>query len=146
MEIASILLGLALLILVGLFVAKPFLTDPAPKRPLSAKQQLIARKESLIHDLRALEFDHDTKKIPDDVYAFQREALVKETAAVLKQIDSPQDTQMVDDDIEAAIARAKSGKTAGGKKAAASKKTFCSNCGKAMDSGDKFCTKCGHKQ
>ncbi len=139
MDIASILLGLALLIVVGLFVAKPFLTDSAPKRPLSPKQQLLARKATLINDLRALEFDHDTKKIPDDVYAFQREALVKETAVVLKQIDFPEESQAVDDDIEAAIARAKSGKTAG-------KKAFCANCGKPLDHTDKFCNKCGHKQ
>ena len=147
MEIASILLGLALFIVVGLFVAKPFLTESAPKRPLSPRQQLLARKETLMNDLRELDFDHDTNKIPDDVYAFQREALVKETAVVLKQLDSPKDMQAVDDDIEAAIARAKSGKADDGKETAVSgKKTFCSNCGKPLDSNDKFCTKCGHKQ
>ena len=147
MDIASILLGLALLIVVGLFVGKPFLTDSAPKRPLSTKQQLLARKETLMNDLRELEFDHDTNKIPDDVYEFQRTALVKETAVILKQLDSPKDTQAVDDDIEAAIARAKSGKSAGGmKKTAVSGKAFCSNCGKSLDSNDKFCTTCGHKQ
>ncbi len=141
MDIASILLGLALLIIVGLFVGKPFLTESAPKRPLSPQLQLFARKETLINDLRALEFDHDTKKIPDDVYAFQREALVAETAVVLKQLDSPKNTHNIDSDIEAAIARAKSGKVA-----AVSGKVFCSNCGKPMDNSDRFCTKCGHKQ
>jgi len=146
MEIASILLGLALLIVVGLFVGKPFLTDSAPKRPLSPKQQLLARKATLMNDLRDLEFDHDTKKVPDDVYEFQRTALVKETAVVLKQLDSPKESQAIDDDIEAAIARAKSGETASKKTAVSGKKTFCSNCGKPLDSNDKFCTKCGHRQ
>ena len=89
--------------------------------------------------------------------------LVKETAVILKELDSPKDRKAVDDDIEAAIARAKSGKadddieaaiaraksgkaTGGKKKTAAGKNMFCSNCGKPMDSNDKFCTKCGHKK
>ncbi len=143
MDIASILLGLALFILVGLFVFKPFITEVAPQKRLSAKQELIIRKEMLIDDLRALEFDHETGKMPDAMFAFQREALVKETAAVLKQIDSPDeqvDAGRVDSAIEAAIARAKKGKTA------VSNKTFCAKCGKKVDSNDKFCTKCGHRQ
>ncbi len=143
MDIASILLGLALFILVGLFVFKPFITDAAPQKQLSAKQELIIRKEMLIDALRALEFDHDTGKMPDAMYAFQREALVKETAAVLKQIDSPDeqvDAASVDSAIEAAIARAKKGKTA------VSGKKTCSKCNKRIDSSDKFCTRCGHRQ
>jgi len=147
MEIASILLGLALLIVVGLFVGKPFLTDPTPRRQLTPRQQLFARKAMLLNDLRDLEFDHDTNKMPDDVYEFQRAALVKETAVVLKELDSPKDGKTVDDDIEAAIARAKSGKPTGSKKKETSgKNVFCANCGKPMDSDDKFCTTCGHKK
>lgn len=164
MEIASILLGLALLTVVGLFVGKPFLTDPTPRRPLTPRQRLVARKATLLNDLRDLDFDHDTNKMPDDVYEFQRAALVKETAVILKQLDSPKDKRSVDDDIESAIARAKRSKaatadddieaavarakkpTGNKKKSAAGKNVFCANCGKPMDSSDKFCTACGHKK
>lgn len=164
MEIASILLGLTLITVVGLFVGKPFLTDPTPKRPLTPRQQLLARKATLLNDLRDLEFDHDTNKMPDDVYAFQRAALVKETAVVLKQLDSTKGRKTVDDDIEAAIARAKRNKaatadddieaaiarakkpTGNKKKATTGKKAFCANCGNPIDSSDKFCTSCGHKK
>lgn len=166
MEIASILLGLALLIVVGLVVGKPFLTDLTPRRPLTRRQQLLARKETLLNDLHDLEFDHDTNKMPDDVYEFQRAALVKETAVILKELDSPKDRKAVDNDIEAAIARAKSGKAAtadddieaaiaraksskpasGKKKTTSDKTVFCSNCGKPVSSSDKFCTACGHKK
>ena len=164
MEIASILLGLALLTVVALVVGKPFLTDPTPRRSLTPRQQLLARKATLLNDLRDLDFDHDTNKMPDDVYEFQRAALVKETAVILKQLDSTKGRKAVDDDIEAAIARAKRSKaatadddieaavtrakkpTGNKKKVAAGKKLFCANCGKPMDSNDKFCTACGQKK
>ncbi|HSH02286.1 MAG TPA: zinc-ribbon domain-containing protein [Anaerolineae bacterium] len=74
MTIGSILLGLALLILVVLYLGYPFLIPadmPPPINP-SRRAELLARKESLLATIQNLDFDHETGKIAEDAYQQQR--------------------------------------------------------------------------
>jgi NADH pyrophosphatase NudC (nudix superfamily) len=159
----SILLGIALLVLAGLFVAQPFLRPQEEERELTEYQLLVIEKEHLLDQIQAVDFDHDTGKLPTEVHELQRARLVQQATAVLKAIDAandesvPKATDSVDRDIEmeAAIARMRrqrSQKSAAPAIMPAPAKSvvnghvrFCSQCGTPTDPDDKFCANCGHK-
>jgi len=142
MTIGSILLGLALLVVVVLFVARPLLTfQPESKSAVNRRRKLEEQKQTLLAEIHSLDFDHDTGKIPDDVYELQRAHLMSEAAAVLKSLDemSIESDEDLRRQIEAAVAlrRHKTVQASNGQG------SYCHNCGKYLDPGDKFCTHCG---
>lgn len=171
MSIGSIFLGLALLVLVVVYLSYPLLGQGNPEKGrLSGRTLLLEQKEALLDQLRALDFDYETGKLPEQLYTPQRAQLLQETTAVLQQLDTlPGARQPVADaDIEAAIARARQTKmsTPAPDDAAIEamvsrarrsstvsvavangngRVNFCPQCGKAIQAGDKFCTTCGHK-
>jgi hypothetical protein len=158
MSIGSILLGLSLLILVGLVLAQPFLVqkerDP---RPRSRKQQLLAQKEAVLEEIRALDFDYDTGKLPEDTYQAQRtelKAVAAETLKALDELGTEAPTDDVAAQIEAAINRVRAQRQAPEKVTAPAPVTavpangaakFCTECGAKVDANDKFCAACGNK-
>lgn len=158
MSIGSILLGLSLLILVGLVLAQPFLAkEEREPRPHSRKQQLLTQKEAILEEIRALDFDYDTGKLPEEAYQPQRAALMAVATETLKALDEL-GTEAPDDDvalqIEAAINRVRSQRQATGKVDVLVKTTtvpvnghakFCTACGAKVDASDKFCATCGNK-
>ena len=90
MEVA-ILLALALLILAGVFVTRPLWMPHAteePKQALSRREALEAEKAVLLDEIRALDFDHETGKIPEAVYQQQRQRAVQQAAEILQQLDT----------------------------------------------------------
>ncbi|MEM8861854.1 MAG: hypothetical protein AAGD96_26325 [Chloroflexota bacterium] len=102
MTLGSILIGIALLLIVGLFVARPFLLPmPAPKT-ISKRDQLEAEKEALLAKIRALDFDAETDKQADEEWQGEREFLMQKATEVLRQLEEVGDT---DEAIEAAIAK-----------------------------------------
>lgn len=112
MSIGSLLLGATLLILVGLYLARPFLLENARfGRRTGLRQELLADKEGILAQIKVLEFDYETGTLPEEDYLQQRQQLVAEAAEVLKIIDelsepsevSPADG--VEKEIEAAITR-----------------------------------------
>ncbi len=173
MTIGSILFGVSILILVGLFVGRPLMF---PKVELSEHQSerltLLKQKATLLESIQSLDFDHETGKIPTDVYESQRVQLVKDAATVIQQLEtaptSPtgksrtrgqavshsngsSDESILDLDakIEAAISRVRVGAAAPtnltATKNASAKGQFCSQCGSSLDADDIFCSSCGHK-
>ncbi len=172
MTIGSILLGIALLVLVGLFVTRPLIVpDLYRRRRMTERQKLVAQKEAILTLIHNLEFDYDTGKIPELNYKQQREGLVNQAADILQQIDGldqtpdtwadvvemesakPQARQLpdIEMDIEAAIEGRRSGTLmVPGQPAEQPEKAngsyqFCPECGLPVDSEDKFCSSCGHK-
>ncbi|MEZ4646839.1 MAG: zinc ribbon domain-containing protein [Chloroflexota bacterium] len=170
MTAGSILLGIALLIAVGLYLAYPFWGASQRGRQERKNQRdwLVEQKDALLAQIQALDFDHETGKIPTEVHAFQRTRLMAEATEVLKQLDSL--TGGVSDEaIEAAIARARSAQAPQTKAAAApraavdeemeqaiararqqktavnGRTNFCPQCGTRVSGADKFCAACGHK-
>lgn len=141
MAIDSILLGLALLIVACLFLARPLITaQPQSKANFARRQQLEEDKEAYLNQIRALDFDHETGKVPTEVYEQQRAQLLSEAAAILKALDELPDVNGdVNSQIEAAVAerRHQHAMSSNGHTG------YCTQCGQPLDAGDKFCSRCG---
>jgi hypothetical protein len=116
MIVGSIFLILALAVLVGLFIARPFF-QPAVSQPqiMSSKMEneeherssLLAERDRLLTSLQELDFDYRLGKIPEEDYPEMRASLVRATAQVLRNLDKIQgttQTEDVEDRIELVIA------------------------------------------
>ncbi len=163
MDIGSIFLILALLVLVALFVMRPFITRNS--RVVTSDEHeissLLAEREGILRALQELDFDYTLQKIPEEEYPQQRQALLLRGAEILRRLDAlqlaqGQETVSAEDRLEAAIAarrRAIKGNDANdpleaaiaARRRAHSEKAagFCAQCGAPLQRSDKFCPKCG---
>jgi hypothetical protein len=90
MDIGSFFLIIALLILVGLYISRPFFEGRKAKvltRQEHDLSALLAEKERTLTALQELEFDALLGKIPEEIYPTQRVVLVQRGAELLQQID-----------------------------------------------------------
>lgn len=162
MTIGSILLGAALFFLVVLFLARPFLenreeTAQQRRKRRARRARLQEAKEAILAEIRQLDFDHDTGKLPDEQHKVERAQLMAAAAEVLQELDAlsqtgpppaapaPEKTADLDDDIEAAIARRR--KRRATRQAAPAQNgaaRFCPQCGRRVDAEDRFCATCGY--
>lgn len=141
MTIGSILLGLALLIVVGLVLARPLLTAvPQSTHSLDERRQLEQQKEAYLAEIRTLDFDHETGNIPPEVYELQRTQLMNEAAAVLREMD---ELPAAEEDIQAQIEAAVLLRRHHHAQSSNGHAGFCTQCGQPLDAGDKFCARCG---
>jgi hypothetical protein len=157
MSIGSILLGFSLLILVGLFLSRPFVVAPGrERRRRRGRHAMLQEKNVLLEQIRLLDFEYETGKLPTEIYEAQRESLVKETAVLLQKLDTAPvgsgNAANLDTKIEAAIAQIRGQEPVAAAQAAPVKTAvksspggFCPQCGNPADAGDKFCSTCGHK-
>jgi NADH pyrophosphatase NudC (nudix superfamily) len=175
MTIGSVLLGLALLVLVAMYVARPLLVGRGLRRPRNRsrandRQSLLAQKEALLAQIHELDFDFETGKVPEADYRQEREALMSQATAVLKEIDRLDGEIEAsvtagreevdagrrsdrDAEIEAAVARLRESTPDASPEIAAKEPAhagngrarYCSQCGQPTDPDDKFCAHCGHR-
>lgn len=169
MELGAIFLIFAVVVLVALFVSRPFLES---RRALVVSVEehelssLLAERDRLITALQELDFDHVLGKIPAEDYPNMRVALLGQAAEVLRHIDEhePQKASAVDAEsrVEAAIAARRADASAqkaptsalsdddlddliATRRAQRKEKSggFCPNCGKPVLRSDRFCPACG---
>jgi hypothetical protein len=82
MDLGSVFLILALTILVGLFVSRPFFErqKAIPNGKTSSldhdRSALLAERDRVLNALKELDFDHTLGKIPEDEYPEQRTCCV----------------------------------------------------------------------
>ena len=124
MDLASLLLFLAVFIPVGIYVARPLWAHTASALSPANRQlsTLLSERERLLAALQELDFDHSLGKIPADEYPARRAALVSEGADILRAIDetdsrpaarlpggspAPRPSAAAEADLEAAVARAR---------------------------------------
>lgn len=90
MDIGSILILLALLLLVGIFVARPILEH---KGKIVGQEEhelstLLAERDRALTALRELDFDYTLGKIPEEDYPAQRARMLQYGADILRKLDS----------------------------------------------------------
>jgi hypothetical protein len=98
MDLGSIFLILALLVLVGLFISRPFferksstgagLNDGLDNQVDHELSTLLAERDRLLNALQELDFDYALGKIPAEDYPAQRTSLLNRGAAVLRDLDA----------------------------------------------------------
>ena len=173
MDLGSIFFLLALLLLVALFIARPFLDRKAML--VSREEQILstwlARRDRVLDALQELDFDFKLGKNPEEDYHLQRTYLLQQGAEVLKHLDALQPVHaQATDALEAAIAARRTQNEAGAENGTsrthallspdddleqmiASRRSnrkiksagFCSQCGHPLQIIDKFCSNCGMK-
>lgn len=169
MDLGAILLLIALLLVVGVFLAAPLLND----RPRSSSQEtpevssLMAERDRVITALQELDFDFKLGKIPEEDYPSQRASLVQKGADILRNLDAlaPAFEAAAGERLDAssrleqaaAAGRADSGRALkaladdeiesmlaarrGARRATSA--GFCPRCGKPVLTTDQFCPNCG---
>jgi len=150
MELQALILLIGIIILVSVFIARPFVHLARPEPKSVTESAIKAKHERILSSLRELEFDHSLGKIPEEDYSEQRTELIQEGVMAMKQMDSEtldsprflptqpvqDDKVLSDDEIEELITKRRSSRreqTIG----------FCPECGKAVLSSDYFCSSCG---
>lgn len=153
MDITALIIGLILAAGLIIYIGRPLRRGRRPGTTESQVDALLAQRESLLTQIRELDFDHATGKVSDADHAPLRTQLVAEAAEVFRKLDanappgpasddafeaavaarrkqSPQKESTADADLETAIASRR-------------KRLTCPNCGKPFQPGDAFCAKCG---
>jgi hypothetical protein len=93
MDLGSIFLILAVLLLVGLFVTRPLLarqdSQPVTGEPVTDHElsSLLAERDRVLTALQELDFDYTLGKIPEEDYPSQRARMLEYGAGILRQID-----------------------------------------------------------
>lgn len=146
MDFGSILTLVGLIVLVVAFIARPLAERRS--RLVTAEEHVLsglqAERDKILAMIRETEMDHAMGKIPDSDFETQRASLVAQGAALLREIDAqggaaatPAAADDLDAAIEAAVASRRAPAAAGGAAG------FCTTCGQALQSGDRFCARCG---
>lgn len=113
MDIGSIFLLLALLILTALYISRPLLAPlevgltPEEDEKEHELSTLLAERDRVLTALEELDFDNTLGKIPEEDYPGQRERLLMQGAEVLRNLDQLQgeiSDAEIEERIEAAIA------------------------------------------
>jgi hypothetical protein len=123
MTIGVIFFSIAILGIVGLFVAKPLLQPRINRRGrISRYDRLQVQKEALLIRIRDLDFDYETGKLTEADYQHQRSEIMAKATSILMQMDkldarspisesvsaqreSVKTTSDIDAEIEAAVAQ-----------------------------------------
>jgi hypothetical protein len=165
MEFGAILLILAIGLLVGVFISRPFYDRRFETQPLVSHQAvgrsdqdasaLLAEKDRILNTLMDLDFDLAMGKTSPEEYPAQRAALLKSGADVLRKLDTiapaaaaaavrPARQAESDDEIERLIAaRRREMRQAAGSERTEKASGFCPKCGRPVQKADRFCPKCG---
>jgi hypothetical protein len=132
----TMLMAFSLLLVVGLFLARPFLL-PRPQPPrLTERQAWLAERDALLAQIRALDFDAETGKQLPEEYTAERELLMQRATAVLARLEETADLSSA---IEAAVAQLRAVSVP----PVPAGVNFCTQCGTAVQPTDKFCAHCG---
>jgi len=116
LTLGSALLGLALVVIVLLYLARPFAMPEDEEVRVNREEidGLLLRKADLLRNIRELDDDYDAAKVAPELYAVTRPQLMKQAALVMKQLDDHGYVEAgqpvavdIDAQIEAAVRRAR---------------------------------------
>lgn len=162
MEFGAFLILGALLLIIVMFVARPFFDvplqpsnaysgSPKPLNENANEKELRNRYEDILSRIDEIEEDFQLAKIPYDMYSVARVKLVKEGTTIMHTLQSIETEREIhqgienhtyidqsDDVIEEMILdhrKMRQEKMIG----------FCPRCGKPIQKSDVFCSRCGNK-
>ncbi len=141
MTISSILFGVGLALLAGVFVARPFKQGylrPVTLERGGERQQLLAQKAAVYAAIREIDNDVQLGKLERDDHRMLRQRYVAEGVAVLKALDALPIEDEIDQAIEADVVR-----VAERRPHETSDGAYCRACGAEANSGDRYCGRCG---
>lgn len=112
MTTSALVFAFVVLVMVSYLGLVPLLTSPqatARKKNSNAQdvdvEELETQYRRLLASIHDLDFDYDTGKVTDDVYAEQRKFLLGRSVSALRQLDSARsEITDIENDIEATIA------------------------------------------
>lgn len=169
LTLGSVLLGVALLVVVLLYLARPFAVPEDEEARLDREEvdSLVLRRDALLRQIRELDEDMEAAKVAPEMYQARRPQLVKQAALLTQQLDahgyidgSPaaaattatdvdaemeaavrqlRTPQEVDDDIEAAVRQARQRAPNGAANAPKGAATA------AVATTASYCPKCGRR-
>lgn len=89
LTLGSALMGVALVVIVLLYLARPFAMDEDEEVRINREEidGLLLRKESLLRDIRELDDDYEAAKVAPELYASRRPQMMKQAALIMKQLD-----------------------------------------------------------
>lgn len=126
MQISSLLVGFALLVVAFAYVTRPFFEKNRKVARMSSKVAEAQERERVLSALRDLDFDFKTGKIVEEDYQPLRSQLLLE-AARLMDAEKKEEEQL-----ESLIQSRRT-----------SRKVACPKCGKKIALSDVFCSSCG---
>jgi hypothetical protein len=145
MDLASVLVVLAMLVLAAAFVSRPLTRDEG--RPVDEAERrlsaLYAEHDQILSLLYELDADYAMGKILPEDHRRQRAERMVRGSEVLREIDSLGGKQAgaasVEADLEAQLER-EVGRI---RQTLGSAVGYCGQCGHALTAGDRFCARCG---
>ena len=159
MNIGAVLAGIALLVLVVAYVARPLFEKQARGNNrlvagTSSRAPLTDRRDAVYALIRELDADYQTGKVTDKDYQAQRERYVTEGVSLLKQLDALPSKDSSDKlktssraaretEIEAAVLALRTTRAASSALPHEPATRFCTQCGHPAASEDSFCGQCG---
>lgn len=89
LTIGSALMGAAVVLIVILFLARPFAMPEDEEKRIDREEidSLLLRKESILRDIRELDDDYEAAKVAPELYNRTRPQMVKQAALLMKQLD-----------------------------------------------------------
>ncbi|HNT53959.1 MAG TPA: zinc ribbon domain-containing protein [Anaerolineaceae bacterium] len=154
MDVGSFFLIIAITLLAGIWIIRPFFQSQASKAlveetacpPEIRRRNLVGVQERILAAIQELDADSDLGKIARDEYVAQRSRLVLSGAVVLEQLeaipDTPEQTgaSLFSAEEDAALATRLAARRAVRQEMAAG---FCPQCGRPVQQSDRFCAHCG---
>src|SRR5512134_3555681 len=128
MEVASILVGIVLLVSALAYVSLPFRQAQHPSLKRRKADVSEGQREAVLSALRDLDFDFKTGKVSEDDYTPLRAQLLSEAARYIEQ------EQESEKKLEELIQS---------RRTAQRWASSCEHCGAPMQVGQRFCAKCG---
>lgn len=170
MTLGAILMGIALAIIVALYLLRPFVfpENEDVRHDREEIDALLLRKDNLLRQIRELDDDMESAKVAPEMYQRTRPQLVKQAAIIMQQLDAhgyvetplatAASTAGTDDQIEAAVKKLRTPQEVDAAIETAVRQTraaqpvpangagsYCSQCGRRIEPDDRFCPGCGHK-
>jgi hypothetical protein len=90
LTLGSVLLGIALLLIVILYLARPFVVpeDEAVRLDREEVDSLVLRRDALLRQIRDLDDDMEAAKVAPELYQRNRPQLVRQAAVIMQQLDA----------------------------------------------------------